>query len=157
VTGMIAILVGLVLMTGSSSHAAVAAAVPAAQTMKGEARCLSAQSLDDLFVVPPGFWENVGERDTLANYERRVFHHDDGRQVIEDVHEGLSPSDAIRRAAGPQAGLSSDPARSVAISVPCGTRTLLVVASGATYFSDEQMGPHPNAMLALETITSMIG
>jgi hypothetical protein len=154
---MIAILVGLVLVTGSGGRAAVAAAVPAAQTTEGEARCLSAQSLDDLFVVPPGFWENVGERDTLANYERRVFHHDDGRQVIEDVHQHSSPSDAIRTAARSQAGLSSNPISYVAVTIPCGTRTLLVVASGATYFSDEQMGPHPNAMLALETITNMIG
>ena len=153
---VITVLVGLMLATGSGGRAAVVAAVPAAQTTEGEARCLSVLRLDDLFVVPSGFQESVGEGSGSADYAQRVFRHDDGRKVLEDVHQWSSPSDAMRAAARTQTGFSSDPAIGATVSVSCGTRTLMVHATGATEHS-QQMGPHPNALLALETITTMIG
>jgi hypothetical protein len=126
------------------------------QTPQDEGRCLSASSLDDLFVVPPGFQEIVDEGAVRTGSSQRVFHHDDGRQVIEQITQTASPSEAIRQAARVQAGLSDDTARAAVVAVPCGTRTLTVIASGATR-APEQNGPHPNAGLALETITNMIG
>lgn len=158
------LLAGLLVLIGSAPGEAAAPS----ERPESEARCLSAQSLDDLFVIPAGFTAGAVESDSSPGWARRVFHDDTGGWVMEDVRLMPSPSEAIRRAASLQASLADDDPLQATIAIACGAYVHSVTVRSVDAQPDESSGPgsNPDGPLppakknpetALTTTLNMIG